>query len=149
MKDAVFFSKGISAQENPFTFEQLAQRETLPMEEIYWSFRKGEYGLMLPHFEILVLVLALLFSGHLIAYRGKNRRGPDELVRSGLKGITGLGKGEILGETGKLKSLNQFIENSPTSIPFHITYYQDLKMLSNCLYVRVSDLKCSRFMTWH
>ncbi len=79
-----------------YFFRHLAERETVPMEEMYWAFRKGQYGLLKPHFEILVL--ALLFSGHLVAYRGMHRKGPDELARSGLKGITALGKGEIMGE---------------------------------------------------
>ncbi len=82
-----------------YFFEQMAQRETVPLEEMYWSFRKGKYGLLMPHFEILVL--ALLFSGHVVAYRGMNRKGPDDLARSGLKGITALGKGEILGENAR------------------------------------------------
>ena len=79
-----------------YFFRQMTERETVTMEEMYWAFRKGQYGLLKPHFEILVL--ALLFSGHLVAYRGMNRKGPDDLARSGLKGITALGKGEIIGE---------------------------------------------------
>jgi len=79
-----------------YFFSQLAERDTAPMEEMYWAFRKGPYGLLKSHFELLVL--ALLFSGHLVAYRGMHRKGPDELTRSGLKGITSLGKGEIIGE---------------------------------------------------
>ena len=77
-------------------FEQMGQNVTVGLEEMYWGFRKGEYGLLRPHFEILVL--ALLFSGHVVAYRGMHRKGPDELARTGLKGITALGKGEILAE---------------------------------------------------
>lgn len=77
-------------------FEQMGQNATVQLEEMYWDFRKGEYGLLRPHFEILVL--ALLFSGHLIAYKGAARRQPDELAKAGLKGITVLGKGEILGD---------------------------------------------------
>jgi len=73
---------------------------------MYWIFRKGEYGLLMPHYEILIL--ALLFSGHLVAYKGLNRKGPDELARTGLKGITALGKGEILGE-----KLRQAITDHP------------------------------------
>ncbi len=87
-------------------FEEMGQRETVPLEEMYWIFRKGEYGLLMPHYEILIL--ALLFSGHLVAYKGLNRKGPDELARTGLKGITALGKGEILGE-----KLRQAIADHP------------------------------------
>ena len=80
-------------------FEEMVRRETVPLEEIYRTFRKGPYGLMRPHFEILVL--ALLFSGHLIAYRGTRRKGYEELSRSGLKGVTALGRGEILPESAR------------------------------------------------
>ncbi len=87
-------------------FEEMGQRETVALEEMYWVFRKGEYGLLMPHYEILIL--ALLFSGHLVAYKGMNRKGPDELARTGLKEITALGKGEILGE-----KLRQAIADHP------------------------------------
>lgn len=80
-----------------FFFEEMGQRESVPLEEMYWAFRKGEYGLLRPRFEILVL--ALLFSGHLVAYKGITRKGPEDLSRTWLKGITALGKGEILSET--------------------------------------------------
>ncbi len=77
-------------------FKEMGERETVPFEEMYWAFRKGEYGLLMPHFEILVL--ALLFSGNLVAYKGVIRKGPEELARSGIKGITSLGRGEVLAE---------------------------------------------------
>jgi len=76
--------------------EQMGQNPAVALEEIYWVFRKGEYGLLRPHFEILVL--ALLFSGHLVAYKGTHRKRPDELASTGLRGITALGKGEVLGD---------------------------------------------------
>jgi energy-coupling factor transporter ATP-binding protein EcfA2 len=87
-------------------FEEMGQRESVSLEDMYWIFRKGEYGLLRPHYEIMVL--AMLFSGHLVAYKGSNRKGPDELARTGLKGITTLGKGEILGE-----KLRQAITDHP------------------------------------
>ena len=68
----------------------------MSLEDLYWSFRKGDYGLLRPQFEILVM--ALLCSGHLVAYQGARRRGLEDIARSGLKGVTGLGRGEILGE---------------------------------------------------
>lgn len=77
-------------------FTIMGERETVPLEEIYWTLRKGDYGLLMPHFEILVL--ALLFSGHLEAYKVMNRKTTEELARTRLKGVTSLGKGEILGE---------------------------------------------------
>jgi hypothetical protein len=67
-----------------------------PLEWIYWKLRKGDYGLLRPLFEILVT--ALLFSGNLVAYRGGKRKGPDELARTWLKGVTALGRGEILAD---------------------------------------------------
>ncbi|MCK4488487.1 MAG: hypothetical protein KAU38_17220, partial [Desulfobacterales bacterium] len=77
-------------------FHKMAERETVSLDDLYWTFRKGAYGLLMPQFEILVM--ALLFSGHLVAYHGMKRKGLDDIARSGLKGITALGKGEILGE---------------------------------------------------
>jgi len=77
-------------------FHKMGERETVSLDDLYWTFRKGPYGLLMPQFEILVM--ALLFSGHLVAYHGMKRKGLDDIARSGLKGITALGKGEILGE---------------------------------------------------
>ena len=77
-------------------FEEMGSRESMSLEDLYWSFRKGDYGLLRPQFEILVM--ALLCSGHLVAYQGARRRGLEDIARSGLKGVTGLGRGEILGE---------------------------------------------------
>lgn len=85
-------------------FTYMGDRKTIPLEDVYWYFRKGEYGLLMPQFEILVL--SLLFSGHLVAYVTKNRRSPEELKRKGIKGITALGKGEVLDE-GLQRSLPQ------------------------------------------
>lgn len=78
-------------------FAHMGERQTVPLEDMYWHFRKGDYGLLMPQFELLVL--ALLFSGHLVAYVTTNRRSPEELRRKGIKGITALGKGEILRES--------------------------------------------------
>ena len=77
-------------------FDVMGERETVPLEEMYWTIRRGEYGLLMPHFEILTL--ALIFSGHLVAYKTLNRKNPEELARTGLKGVTALGKGEIISE---------------------------------------------------
>jgi len=98
-KKGIQYELQVNPQQNELArhfFDEMGQKETVPLEEMYWTFRKGEYGLLMPHFEILVL--ALLFSGHLVAYKGVIRKGHDELVRSGIKGITSLGKGEILEE---------------------------------------------------
>lgn len=78
----------------------------VPLEELYWRLRKGDYGLLRPQFE--VLVTALLCSGHLIAYQGARRKGLEDIIRSGLKGITSLGRGEILDE-----ELRQTIASHP------------------------------------
>ncbi|RLC30308.1 MAG: hypothetical protein DRH32_05955, partial [Deltaproteobacteria bacterium] len=108
-----------------YFFSQMAERETVPLEEMYWTFRKGEYGLLMPHFEILLL--ALLFSGHLVAYRGMKRKGPDELARSGLKGITALGKGEILGEqTRKAMSEHPLIPRKFRDMPVTLASQEEL-----------------------
>ena len=76
----------------------LSQLDKGPLspEVLYWTFRKGDYGLLKNQFE--ALVFALLFSGNTIAYQGARKRGLEEISRTGLQGITTLGKGEILGE---------------------------------------------------
>ena len=68
----------------------------LSPETLYWSFRKGDYGLFKNQFEILAL--ALIFSGNIVAYQGQRKRGLEDISRSGLQGITALGRGEILSE---------------------------------------------------
>jgi hypothetical protein len=87
-------------------FLSLLEKGSLPPETLYWSFRKGEYGLLRNQFE--VLVLALIFSGNILAYQGQRKRGLEDISRSGLQGITALGKGEILSE-----ELRQIIPNHP------------------------------------
>jgi hypothetical protein len=42
------------------------------------------------------LVLALIFSGNIVPYQGQRKKGLEDVSRSGLQGITTLGKGEIL-----------------------------------------------------
>ena len=108
-----------------YFFKEIAERETVPFEEMYWAFRKGQYGLLMPHFEILVL--ALLFSGHLVAYKGMHRKGPDELARSGLKGITALGKGEILREeTRQAMTRNPLIPRKYRDMPVTLASQEEL-----------------------
>ena len=65
-------------------------------DTLYWTFRKGDFGLFKHPFE--VLVLALLFSGNILAYQGQRKKGLEDISRNGLQGITTLGKGEILSE---------------------------------------------------
>jgi hypothetical protein len=78
------------------SFLSLLEKGPLPPETLYWSFRKGDYGLLKHQFE--VLLFALLFSGNILAYQGQRKKGLEDISRSGLQGITTLGKGEILGE---------------------------------------------------
>jgi hypothetical protein len=87
-------------------FEKMGSRERCSLEELYWSLRKGDYGLLRPQFE--VLVMALFCSGHLVAYQGARKKGLEDILRSGLKGITTVGRGEILGE-----ELRSSIEGNP------------------------------------
>jgi hypothetical protein len=77
-------------------FRHMGERQTVALDELYWTIRKGPYGLQRPQFEILVM--ALLFSGHLVSYKATKRKGLDEIARSGLREITAVGKGEILSE---------------------------------------------------
>jgi energy-coupling factor transporter ATP-binding protein EcfA2 len=67
-----------------------------PLESLYWTVRKGDYGLTRNQFELFVF--ALLFSGTVLAYQGQTRKGIEEISRAGLQGVTGFGKGEVLGE---------------------------------------------------
>lgn len=76
--------------------DEISDRRSEPLEELYWKFRKGVYGLLRPQFEILVM--ALLCAGHIIAFQGARRKGLEDLLRTGLKGVTSLGRGEILDE---------------------------------------------------
>ncbi|MBI5967914.1 MAG: hypothetical protein HY882_08675 [Deltaproteobacteria bacterium] len=87
-------------------FFSLLEKEPLSPETLYWSFRKGDYGLLKNQFE--VLVLALIFSGNIVAYQGQRKRGLEDISRTGLQGITALGKGEILSE-----ELRQVIPQHP------------------------------------
>ncbi|HSR12651.1 MAG TPA: DUF6079 family protein, partial [Thermodesulfobacteriota bacterium] len=77
-------------------FFTLLEKGSRPPDALYWSLRKGEYGILRNQFE--VLVFALIFSGNIVAYQGQRKRGLEDIIRSGLQGITALGKGEILSE---------------------------------------------------
>jgi len=100
-------------------------KESVPLEEIYWNLRKGEYGLQMPYFEILVL--ALLFSGHLVAYKVMERRSPQELSRTGLKGITALGRGEVVsGEFRQAISSHPLIPRQYRDLPLTLASQEGL-----------------------
>lgn len=74
----------------------LLEKGPLSPETLYWSFRKGDYGLLKHQFE--VLIFALLFSGNILALQGQRKKGLEDILRTGLQGITAITKGEILGE---------------------------------------------------
>jgi hypothetical protein len=96
-----------------------------PLNEIYWAFRKGKYGLLRPHFEILLL--SLLFSGNLIAYRGAVRKSSQDLLQSGLQGITTVGRGEVLGEPFvRIISEHPFIPGKFKNVPITLPLQEDL-----------------------
>lgn len=76
--------------------DEIGGRQSESLEALYWKFRKGVYGLLRPQFE--TLVKALLCAGHLIAFQGARRKSLEDLVRTDLKGVTSLGRGEILDE---------------------------------------------------
>ncbi|HXZ35205.1 MAG TPA: DUF6079 family protein, partial [Thermodesulfobacteriota bacterium] len=77
-------------------FFSLLDKGVQTPEALYWAFRKGDYGLLRVPFE--ALVLALIFSGNIVPYQGQRKKGLEDVSRSGLQGITSLGKGEILSE---------------------------------------------------
>jgi hypothetical protein len=77
-------------------FLSLLEKGPLPPETLYWSFRKGDYGLLKHQFE--VLIFALLFSGNILVLQGQRKKGLEDISRSGLQGVTAISKGEILGD---------------------------------------------------
>ena len=77
-------------------FLSLLEKGPLPPETLYWSFRKGDYGLLKHQFE--VLIFALLFSGNILVHQGQRKKGLEDISRSGLQGVTAISKGEILGD---------------------------------------------------
>ena len=106
-------------------FDLMGDRESVTMEDMYRAFRKGDYGLMEPHFEILVL--ALIFSGHLVAHKIMKRKPPDELVHTGLKGVTSLSRGEILEEELREALIDHpLIPRKFKQIPFTLAVQEDL-----------------------
>ena len=118
----------VHAQRNELArefFTKMKDRQAVALEEIYWELRKGEYGLLMPQFEILVLALA--FSGHLVAYKAMNRKGLQELVRTGLKGVSSLGRGEILGqELQEAMALQPLIPKKYLQMPFTFSLQEEL-----------------------
>ncbi|MEW6184778.1 MAG: DUF6079 family protein [Thermodesulfobacteriota bacterium] len=78
------------------TFLAFLDKGPVPEETLYWSFRKGEYGLLKHQYD--VLLYALLYSGNILAFQGQRRKGLEDISRSGLQGITAFDRGEILSE---------------------------------------------------
>jgi hypothetical protein len=78
------------------SFLSLLGQGPIAQETLYWTFRKGDYGLLKHQYD--VLLYALLFSGNILAFQGQRRKGLEDISRSGLHGITALDRGEILGE---------------------------------------------------
>jgi hypothetical protein len=77
-------------------FLSLLEKGPLSPERLYWSFRKGDYGLLRHQFE--VLIFALSFSGNILLLQGQRKKGLEDISRTGLQGITAISKGEILGD---------------------------------------------------
>ena len=72
-------------------FLSFLDRGPQPPEVSYWIFRKGEYGLIRNQFE--VLVFALLFSGSILAYQGRERRVLRKFHEPASRGLQRLEKG--------------------------------------------------------
>ena len=77
-------------------FLSLLEKGPLSPEKLYWSFRKGDYGLLRHQFE--VLIFALSFSGNILLLQGQRKKGLEDISRTGLQGITAISKGEVLGD---------------------------------------------------
>jgi hypothetical protein len=108
----------------------LLEKGPQPPEELYWNFRKGDFGLLRHQFE--VLVLALVFSGNILAYQGQRKKGLEDISRSGLQGITALGKGEILSEELRAAIpghplLSERFRQGPFTLPSQEELWNDLK----------------------
>ena len=111
-------------------FDEMGDRQSEALDELYWKFRKGVYGLLRPQFEILAM--ALLFAGHLIAYQGPRRKGLEDLVRTGLKGVTSLGRGEILEERLRLSIsehplIPEGLRKQPVTLAFQEELWAELR----------------------
>lgn len=108
-----------------YIFKVMGERDSVPLDEMYWNLRKSGYGLIMPNFEILVL--ALLFTGHLVAYKVMNRKNLDELARTGLKGVTALGRGEIISEDfRRAVAENPLVPKPFRKIPITLASQEDL-----------------------
>jgi Family of unknown function (DUF6079) len=111
-------------------FDEIGGRQSESVEKLYWKFRKGVYGLLRPQFEILVI--ALLCAGHLIAFQGARRKGLEDLIRTGLKGVTSLGRGEILDEGLRLSIpehplIPEGLRKQPVTLAFQEELWSELK----------------------
>jgi hypothetical protein len=111
-------------------FEEMGDHQSQAFDALYWKFRKGVYGLLRPQFEILVM--ALLCAGHLIAYQGARRKGLEDLIRTGLKGVTSLGRGEILEERLRLSIaehplIPERLRKQPVTLAFQEELWSELR----------------------
>ncbi|MBW2063665.1 MAG: hypothetical protein JRJ03_01910 [Deltaproteobacteria bacterium] len=121
--------------------ELMEAKDSVPLEEIYWKLRKGEYGLQMPYFEILAL--ALLFSGHLVAYKVMERKTPQELFRTGLKGITALGRGEGGSFDAREEEFRAFLESEFRQLAplyYEVGHEQFIKAMAMTLWARQYEL---------
>lgn len=112
------------------SFFSLLDKGIQSLEDLYWTLRKGEYGLLRTQFDILVL--ALIFSGNLVPYQGSRKKSLEDLVRQGLTGITSLGKGEIL--SAELREIipahpliPENLRRGTFTLPYQEALWNDLK----------------------
>ncbi len=106
-------------------FLLMVDKGPIQPETLYWSLRKGEYGLLRHQFE--ALLFSLLFSGNVVAYQGSRKKGLDEISRSGLQGITAIGKGEVLDEeVRKIIIHNPFIPDRFKNVPFTLSSQESM-----------------------
>jgi hypothetical protein len=77
-------------------FLSFLEKGPVPPDTLYWSFRKGDYGLLRHQFE--VLIFALSFSGNILLHQGQRKKGLEDVSRNGLQGVTAISKGEVLGD---------------------------------------------------
>lgn len=88
----------VEPQKNPLikkVFHILEQEKTL-LEEVYWTLRKGSYGLSREQFKLLIY--SLLYSGYLTAYSASQKISLKNLNARNFNRIKYIGYGELISE---------------------------------------------------
>ncbi|MCF8001960.1 MAG: DUF6079 family protein [Halanaerobiales bacterium] len=74
----------------------ILEEEKTPLEEVYWTLRKGSYGLSREQFKLLIY--SLLYSGYLTAYSANQKISLKNLNARNFNRIKYIGYGELISE---------------------------------------------------